>query len=158
MLILDVDGVLTDGRIVYDGSGEEFKSFHVRDGHGIVLAVRAGIVPAIITGRSSRAVARRAEELGIREVHQGVRDKVACYEDLRARHQLDDREIAFMGDDVVDLKLLRRVGFSAAPRDADPSVSSIVGFKSSFDGGKGAVRELIEFILRARGDWDRLLE
>ncbi len=151
MLVLDVDGVLSDGTIVYDDTGREWKTFYVRDGHGIVMARRAGIVPVIISGRDSRAVDQRAAELGIEHVHQGIRDKVACFRRILRSSGLGEEAAAFIGDDVVDLPLLRRVGLSAAPCDADSVVLAEVMFRCRRPGGRGAVRELIDFILTAQG-------
>ena len=110
MIILDVDGVLTDGSIILDNNGNEFKRFNVRDGHGVRMLIKAGIKAAIITGRRSEVVDRRAEELGITEVHQGVFNKVSVYEKILSKYNFKDEEIAFMGDDVVDIGILSRVG------------------------------------------------
>ena len=122
ILLLDVDGVLTDGRIILDNQGNELKAFHVRDGHGIKMAQRAGIIIGIVTGRSSEVVNVRARELGISEVHQGAREKIAVYESILERHGLKDAEAAYMGDDVVDLEIFARVGLAATVADADPAV------------------------------------
>src|SRR5512140_1762183 len=122
MLLLDVDGVLTDGSIIIDHQGNELKAFHVRDGLGIKMAQKAGITVGIITGRDSRVVSIRARELGIQEVHEGAHDKVAVYDSILARHGLIDSQVAYMGDDVVDLGILKRAGLAAAVADCDPSV------------------------------------
>jgi len=156
-IILDVDGVMTDGSIILDNHDNEYKSFHVRDGHAVKLAVRAGILTAIITGRRSQVVQRRAEELGIQEVHQKVHDKLAVYEELKRKYGFTDEEACYMGDDVVDLSLLRVVGLPATPSDADPAARDTALFVARSPGGRGAVRELIETVLRARGDWERLI-
>jgi len=156
LVVLDVDGVLTDGSIVL-GEGVELKRFHVRDGHGIRTAREAGLIPAVITGRRSGAVTRRMEELGVEEVHQGVKDKVAVYASLLSKYGLGDEHAAFMGDDVVDLPLLERVALPAAPADADGMVLERVRFVSALPGGRGAVRDLLERILRAQGLWERAL-
>lgn len=151
MLLLDVDGVLTDGRIILDNNGNELKAFHVRDGHGIKLAQRAGIIVGIITGRKAEVVNVRARELGIEEVHQGAKDKIAVYESLLAKYGFRDTEIAFIGDDIVDAGILRRVGFAACVADADPSVLALVDVRTKAEGGRGAVREVINLLLRGKG-------
>lgn len=151
MLLLDVDGVLTDGRIILDNQGNELKAFHVRDGHGIKLAQRAGIAVGIITGRKARVVNVRAKELGIKEVHQGAKEKILVYESLLSRHSLTDAQVAYVGDDVVDLDIMRRVGFAACVADADPSVVPVAHLVTRAEGGRGAVREVINFILESRG-------
>lgn len=153
LLILDVDGVLTDGRLVYGPTGEETKVFYVRDGHAIVAARAAGLDVAVISGRDSAAVTRRFEDLGVREIHQGVRDKVALLPDLCARRSIGPREVAFMGDDLQDLPLLTRVGLALAPADAVREVRRAAHWISRLRGGSGAVREAVEWLLRARGAW-----
>ncbi len=154
LVILDVDGVLTDGRIILDNTGNEFKSFHVRDGHGIKLLTKAGIKVAIITGRKSGVVERRAEELGITELYQGVFKKLSVYESLLQKYKCRDEEAAFMGDDIVDIELLKRAGFSAVPADADEGVKKWAVFISTKKGGRGAVREFVDVILKSSGLWD----
>ena len=151
MLLLDVDGVLTDGRIILDNQGNELKAFHVRDGHGIKLAQRAGIVIGIITGRSADVVNIRARELGITEIHQGAHDKIAVYESILDRYGLDDRAVAFVGDDIVDAGILRRVGLAVTVADADPAVLPLADLKTRASGGRGAVREVIDFLLTSQG-------
>ena len=154
LFLTDVDGVLTDGGIVYDAVGIETKRFHVRDGHGIKLLQRAGVAVGIITGRDSEVVAIRARELGIDIVRQGVQDKMAEWRKVLAGNGILPAETAYVGDDIVDLPLLRAVGFSAAPSDAEPYILDAVHFVSSRPGGHGAVREIVEFLLRSRGSWD----
>ena len=153
LLILDVDGVLTDGRLVYSPAGEETKVFYVRDGHAIVAARAAGLDVAVISGRSSPAVSRRLEDLGVREVHQGVRDKVALLPDLCGRRGVAPGDVAFMGDDLQDLPLLTRVGLALAPADAVREVRRVAHWISRLPGGSGAVREAVEWLLKARGAW-----
>jgi len=153
LLILDVDGVLTDGSIILDNEGNEFKAFHVRDGHGIKMLEKAGVKVAIITGRYSKVVDRRAKELGISDVYQGVFNKSVVYKELLERYRFNDEEVAFMGDDVVDIETLKRVGLPAVPADADEEVKRFARFISSKNGGRGAVREFIDFILKAKGLW-----
>ncbi|HSR69804.1 MAG TPA: HAD hydrolase family protein [Acidobacteriota bacterium] len=147
LLVLDVDGVLTDGRIGLTPQGQEIKFFSTKDGYGIGMAINAGIEVAFLTGRQSRAVSRRAEELGVRHVIQGARDKLALFQGLLRDLGLRARQAAAMGDDVPDLPVLRRAGFSAAPADAVEEVRSQVDWVSPSPGGYGAVRELVEHIL-----------
>ncbi|MGE5664441.1 MAG: KdsC family phosphatase [Deltaproteobacteria bacterium] len=154
LLLLDVDGVLTDGGIVYDDEGREIKRFHVRDGHGIKMLQRAGVAVGIITGRTSGVVAVRAKELGITVVRQGAMDKVAAWREIVASRGAAPEATAYAGDDIVDLPLMKSVGFAAAPADAEPYVIEAADFVSSRAGGHGAVREVAEFILRAGGRWD----
>jgi 3-deoxy-D-manno-octulosonate 8-phosphate phosphatase (KDO 8-P phosphatase) len=151
MLLMDVDGVMTDGRIVLDNQGVETKAFHVRDGRGIKLLQHAGVVIGIITGRSSEVVKIRCRELGITEVHQGAKDKLAVYEKILEKYGLQDDQIAYIGDDDVDISVFKRVGLAAAVADADPSVHAHVHLFTKAKGGSGAVRELINFILKSRG-------
>ena len=151
LLLLDVDGVLTDGRIILDNQGNELKAFHVRDGHGIKMAQRAGIVVGIITGRKSKVVAIRARELGIKEVHQGAKNKLDVYESILSKYGLRDDEVAYMGDDTVDLAIFKRAGLAAAVADADPSVKPHVDLIAKTEGGRGAVRELINLIMNSQG-------
>ncbi len=158
MIMMDVDGVLTDGRILYSADGAEIEAFSVRDGLGVRAAQRAGLLTAILTGRVSGAVARRAKELGIPEIHQGVSNKVETYETLLRRHGLTDEAVAYVGDDVNDLPLLARAGFSAAPADAADEVKAKVAYVAARGGGRGAVREVIELILKAQGKWELAME
>jgi 3-deoxy-D-manno-octulosonate 8-phosphate phosphatase (KDO 8-P phosphatase) len=154
LFLTDVDGVLTDGGIIYDAAGVETKRFDVRDGHGLKMLQRAGVAVGIITGRTSGVVAIRARELGIDIVRQGAKDKVTAWRDILAGSGFHPGETAYVGDDIVDLPLLRAVGFSAAPSDAEPYVLDAVHFVASRPGGRGAVREVVEFVLRSRGSWE----
>lgn len=154
LLILDVDGVMTDGSILLDNNGNEYKRFHVRDGHGIRMLDKAGIKTAIITGRRSKVVERRAEELAITDVHQGVYKKSEVYDGLLRKYGLKDENVAFMGDDTVDIELFRRAGMTAAPADAEDEVMKMAGFISDRNGGRGAVREFINLILKSSGLWN----
>jgi 3-deoxy-D-manno-octulosonate 8-phosphate phosphatase (KDO 8-P phosphatase) len=151
LLLLDVDGVLTNGTIILDNQGNELKAFHVRDGHGIKLAQRAGIVIGIITGRKSEVVNIRARELGIEEVHQGALKKIEIYESILAKYAVRDEETAYMGDDIVDVDIFRRAGIAVTVADADPSVRPYVDMITKNEGGRGAVREFINVILKSRG-------
>jgi 3-deoxy-D-manno-octulosonate 8-phosphate phosphatase (KDO 8-P phosphatase) len=157
LVVLDVDGVLTDGRIIYTDAGEEIKAFHVRDGHGLRMLQEAGLTVAIITGRRSLAVAHRAQNLGITHVYQGVRDKVAVLRQLQEELGLSPAATAVMGDDLVDLGMMAQAGLAAAVADAPPEVRQQAHWLSSLPGGQGAVRELAELLLKAQGHWDRLL-
>lgn len=157
LLVLDVDGVLTDGRIMISGEGELFKSFSVRDGLGIKLLQKAGIEVAILTGRTSSIVARRAEELGMRRVEQGKLDKLPTLRKMLEDMQLEPEALAYMGDDLPDLPCLRIAGLAATPADGNPDLRPFVDFVSAKPGGAGAVRELAERILKAQGKWDGLM-
>ena len=156
LFLTDVDGVLTDGGIVFDSDGREIKRFHVRDGHGIKMLQRAGVEVGIITGRTSEVVSVRARELGISIVRQGSTDKVATWREILAEKGLSPRETAYVGDDIVDLPLLREVGFSASVSDAEDYVRDAADFVSSRQGGRGAVREIIEFLLKSGGAWEKV--
>ncbi|MRR07435.1 MAG: phenylphosphate carboxylase subunit delta [Deltaproteobacteria bacterium] len=156
LLILDVDGVLTDGRIVFDSNGVESKFFNVKDGHGIKMLQRAGITVGIISGRESQVATNRAAELGIELVYQKSLDKMIPYRDILAKTGYSDHQVAFMGDDIIDLPLLRRVGFSAAPADAVSDVLSHVHFVTKNRGGWGAVREVCDLILKEQSAWESI--
>jgi 3-deoxy-D-manno-octulosonate 8-phosphate phosphatase (KDO 8-P phosphatase) len=157
LLLLDVDGVLTDGRILVHADGSESKQFSIRDGTGIVWAQREGIAVGLLSARRSAATAARAAQLGIRIVRQQAGDKLQMYKELLAAEGFDDAAVAFMGDDLLDLPVLGRVGLSAAPADAADDVRRRVDWVSHRSGGHGAARELVEIILRAQGLWDGLL-
>ena len=154
LLLLDVDGVMTDGRIIFDSNGVESKFFNVKDGHGIKLLQRTGIEVGIISGRESQVVANRAVELGISQVYQKSLDKLVPYRQMLEATGLVDEQVAFMGDDIIDIPLLRRVGFAAAPADAVAEVLPFAHFVSRNRGGWGAVRELCDLILKGQGSWD----
>lgn len=150
LFLLDVDGVMTDGGIYYTESGEEMKRFHTQDGYGLVKLQKAGVVVALLTGRYSRLVERRAKELGISEIYQNVEDKGMAYAAMKTRLRLTDRQIAYMGDDEPDLQVLRQVGFSAVPADAAEVVRREAHYVCKRKGGEGAVREVVDLILKAR--------
>lgn len=158
LLILDVDGVLTDGRIILDNTGNEYKAFHVRDGHGIRMLIKAGIKVAIITGRSSRVVEIRARELGITDIFQKCKDKVAAYSSMLDAYGLADAQVAFVGDDIVDAAVLARVGLPVVVADADPDVMRYGLLVTARKGGRGAVREVAGIILKAQGLWKGLVD
>lgn len=156
LFLVDVDGVLTDGGIVYDGGGREIKRFHVRDGHGIKMLQRAGVEVGIITGRTSDAVTVRARELGISLVRQGAWDKLDVWREILAEKGFSPTETAYVGDDIVDVPLMRQVGFAAAVADAESYVREAADYVSARAGGQGAVREIIEFVLRSSGAWEKV--
>lgn len=157
LAIFDVDGVLTDGRIIFDAHGTETKFFDVKDGHGIKLLMRSGIDAAIITARESKVVQLRADDLGISLVYQGMKDKKAALESISERTGLPVSAMAYMGDDIIDLPVIRRVGFSASVSDAVQEVREAVDYVAGKPGGKGAVRELAELILKVQGKWDDVM-
>ncbi len=153
LLVLDVDGVLTDGSLEYGTSGEETKRFFVQDGLALVAARRAGLSIAVVSGRASAAVTRRLSELGVTEVHQGVQDKLAAFESLIGRLKLKPGEVAVMGDDLPDLPLMKRAGLALAPANAVPEVRRAARWVSRRPGGAGAVRDAVEMLLKARKAW-----
>ena len=157
LLLFDVDGVLTDGKILLHADGSESKQFDIKDGTGIIWAQRAGLTVGLLSARTSAATAQRAAQLGITLVHQGVASKLESYEQIVDSLFLQDEQVAYMGDDVLDLPVLVRVGLATAPADAVEEVRSRVHWVSSAKGGQGAARDLIEVILRAQGRWDALV-
>jgi 3-deoxy-D-manno-octulosonate 8-phosphate phosphatase (KDO 8-P phosphatase) len=157
LLLLDCDGVLTDGGVTWSEDGIEQKTFHIRDGLGIKLWQQAGGQVGIVTGRSSRVVEWRARELGIDFVRQGVGDKLAVVADLVAAAGLGWEAVAYVGDDLPDLPVVSRVGLGVAVADACPELRAAAGLVTSLPGGQGAVRELIERLLKARGGWEELI-
>lgn len=157
MLLLDVDGVMTDGGIIYDGNGLETKVFNVKDGHGIKMLQRYGVEVGIISGRTSVVVDFRARELGIDLVYQGALKKLVCYDDVKLKTGLEDSQIAYIGDDIIDVPVMRRVGFAASPADALSEVRAAAHYVTSCGGGKGAVREVCDLILKGRGIWDEVV-
>lgn len=150
LVVLDVDGTLTDGGVYIDSLGGETKKFNIKDGAGIVLAENNGISFMIITGRSSACVENRAKELKIKYVFQGVKDKFSCLKAFLQDHAISPENVAYMGDDLNDLGCISYVGFSACPADAVSSVKNKVCFVSCYNGGCGAVRELCDLILEGR--------
>ena len=153
LLILDVDGVMTDGRIIMDDNGREIKQFDVRDGHGLKLLIRYGIGIVLLTGRKSAVVEHRARDLGIEEVYQGIWNKVEASEAILQKRNLRYDQVAFVGDDIVDIPLLRKVGFSVAVADAAEEVKRVVDYVTQKKGGRGAVREVCKIILLAQDKW-----
>ncbi len=153
LLLLDVDGILTDGRIIYSNDGQETKAFDVKDGHGLKLIQRAGIKVGIITGRQSQVVIKRAEELGVEFLYQGSRDKLEPYYEILQKTGFSDEQVAYVGDDVVDLPVLTRVGFAATVIDAVEDVKPYVHYVTERPGGRGAVREICDLILKQSDRW-----
>lgn len=156
VLFMDVDGVLTDGRIIIDDDGKETKNFNVRDGHGIKLLQRFGIDVVLLTGRKSEVVKHRARELGIKEVHQKVFNKKEVFIEVLQKNKLDSTEAAFIGDDIVDIPVLKAAGFSVAVADALDIVKKMVDYVAEKKGGGGAVREVCEMLLKAQGKWPEI--
>lgn len=152
LLILDVDGVLTDGRIIYDNFGNEIKCFNVYDGFGMTLLNRAGIKSVIITAKKTRIVERRAKDMHVAKVYSDY-EKLKVYEKVIKKFRVKDEEACFIGDDLIDLPVLKRVGLSVAPPEAIDEVKNLCHYITKKSGGKGAVRELIEIILRSKGLW-----
>ena len=155
-LLLDVDGVLTDGKLHFTSNGEEFKTFDVQDGHGIAMAQRAGLVIGFVSGRPSAATERRAADLGVTIVMQKATNKMEMVEQIKAQHGFRDEEIAFIGDELVDLSVLRRVGLAVAVPNAMDEVKKVVHYITRRKGGDGAVREVIEMILKAQDSWKKV--
>jgi 3-deoxy-D-manno-octulosonate 8-phosphate phosphatase (KDO 8-P phosphatase) len=158
LLLLDVDGVLTTGQVIYNDSGEETKVFDVRDGLGIRLLMEAGIKVGIITGRRSMALVHRCNNLGIPLLKDGIRDKAAALENILKETGLPASQTAFLGDDLPDLPVMRRVGVPIAVGDAHDMVKQVAAWTTRARGGRGAVREISERILKARGEWDALIQ
>jgi 3-deoxy-D-manno-octulosonate 8-phosphate phosphatase (KDO 8-P phosphatase) len=158
LLLFDVDGVLTDGKILLHPDGTESKQFDIKDGTGIVWAQRAGLKVGVLSARSSAATAQRAAQLGITIVHQGVASKVRAYDGILREQGLTDADVAYMGDDVLDLPVITRAGLSAAPSDAVEDVRTRVDYVSRACGGGGAARELVELVLKAQDRWEQLLD
>ncbi|MCD6153434.1 MAG: HAD-IIIA family hydrolase [Syntrophobacterales bacterium] len=153
-LMLDVDGVLTDGKIIIDDLGNETKHFNVRDGHGLKMLIRTGIQVVLITGRTSKVVEYRARELGIKEIYQGSKNKVENLEEILRKKRISGEQVAYVGDDIVDIPVFRRVGFSVAVEDASEYAKESADYITERKGGQGAVRELCEIILKIQGKWD----
>jgi 3-deoxy-D-manno-octulosonate 8-phosphate phosphatase (KDO 8-P phosphatase) len=158
LIILDVDGTMTDGKITYDSNGVESKSFDVKDGMIIAKAVANGIKVAIITGRSSKVVEQRAKELGIVDIYQGVSNKIKTLDELLEKYNYTYENIAYMGDDINDIPAMMRASYVGIPRDAVEEVEEFAHFRSKYKGGHGAVREFIENILKTNGIWDKIIE
>jgi 3-deoxy-D-manno-octulosonate 8-phosphate phosphatase (KDO 8-P phosphatase) len=158
LLILDVDGVMTDAKLFFDDRGREYKAFHARDGHGIKMLRQSGVEVAVISGRKSPAVALRMRQLGIERVYQGQEDKAAVLEELLQRLAVAPSQAAHVGDDLPDLPLMKRVGLAVAVRDAHFAVKERADWVTALPGGAGAVREVCDFILRAQGNLERAID
>jgi len=157
MLVLDVDGVLTDGKMILTAEGDELKHFNCKDGAGIKFLLRAGLDAAIITGRQSRVVEARAKELGIVHVYQNAKEKMPAFSDLLEKSGLAPERVAYMGDDLPDIPVMRAAGLAACPRDAVAEVKDCADIVTEAGGGDGAVREVIERILKAQQKWDGIM-
>jgi 3-deoxy-D-manno-octulosonate 8-phosphate phosphatase (KDO 8-P phosphatase) len=158
LLLMDCDGVLTDGRITLLENGDEEKSFHTRDGHGLVLLHRAGLQSGIISGRTSTLVERRARDLGIAYVRQGTWDKIKDFAEVLAEAGVEENEVAYVGDDVTDIPLMHRCGFAVAVSDATAETRAAAHYTTTLPGGFGAIREVCELILKAQGRWPELMQ
>jgi len=158
LLILDVDGVLTDNRLFYGDNGVEYKTFYTRDGHGMVMLQKSDVEIGIITGRKSQLVSNRMKDLKVKHVYQGVPDKLPTFTKLIEELGLELNEIAYVGDDILDLPILLRVGLAVTPLDGDNEVKSRVHHVSQHAGGHGCVREVCEIIMRAQGSWQQHMD
>lgn len=158
IIILDVDGTMTDGKITYDNNGTETKSFNVKDGMAIAQAIKYGIKVAIITGRTSKVVEHRATELGISDIYQGVGNKIATLDKLLKKYDYNYKNVAYMGDDINDIPAMMRADYVGITADAVLDIEEFAHFKSKYNGGYGAVREFIETILKANGIWSKIIE
>jgi 3-deoxy-D-manno-octulosonate 8-phosphate phosphatase (KDO 8-P phosphatase) len=157
LLLFDVDGVLTDGKILLHADGTESKQFDIRDGTGLVWAQKAGLLVGLLSARTSVATTQRAAQLGISLVRQGDASKLRAYDDILRQHGYEDGDVAYMGDDVLDIPIIERVGLSACPADASRDVRSRVDYVCRSGGGNGAARELVELVLKAQHRWQALL-
>ncbi|MCE9569743.1 MAG: phenylphosphate carboxylase subunit delta [Rhodocyclales bacterium] len=157
LVILDVDGVMTDGRIVIDDNGVESRNFDIKDGMGVVVMMMSGVEVAIITSKKSGAVRHRAEELKIKRFHEGIKKKTEPYEEMLKEMNITDAQVAYVGDDLVDLSMMKRVGLPIAVGDAVEDVKQHAAYVTKARGGYGAVREVAEMILKAQDKWDKIL-
>ncbi len=158
LLILDVDGVLTDGRLFFDDKGKEYKCFHARDGHGIKLLRQTGVEIAVISGRKSNSVSLRMKTLGVDYVYQGHENKIAAFNEIIQKLSVDADQVAHMGDDLLDLPIMTRVGLSIAVNDANDSVKEYADWCTKTSGGLGAVREVCDFIMKSQGTFEGVLK
>jgi len=158
LLILDVDGVLTDGRLFFDQQGNEYKCFHARDGHGLKLLKQAGVEIAVISGRSSASVALRMKNLGIEHVYQGHENKRMAFQEILQNLQLSPNQVAHVGDDLLDLPIMTQVGFAIAVQDANFAVKQYADWCTETLGGQGAVREVCDLIMQVQGSFDKVLQ
>ncbi|MGB6127333.1 MAG: HAD-IIIA family hydrolase [Psychrilyobacter sp.] len=158
IIILDVDGTMTDGKITYDNNGTETKSFNVKDGMAIAQAIKYGVKVAIITGRTSEIVEQRAIELGILDIYQGVGNKIATLDELLKKYDYKYKNVAYMGDDINDIPAMMRANYVGITADAVSDIDEFANFKSKYNGGYGAVREFVETILKANGIWRKIIQ
>ena len=157
-MIFDVDGVLTDGTLLYGPAGEELKAFSAHDGHGLKMLAASGVACALLSGRSSAAVTRRAAELGIKDVLQGIEDKLAVFQKITREKGLTFESTGYMGDELVDLPVLTRCGFACAPREAPEAVRARVHYVATAPAGRGAAREVCELVMRAQRTLEKALQ
>jgi 3-deoxy-D-manno-octulosonate 8-phosphate phosphatase (KDO 8-P phosphatase) len=157
LVILDVDGVMTDGHIIIDDNGVESRNFDIKDGMGVVVLMMSGVEVAIITSKKSVAVRHRAEELKIRRFHEGIKKKTEPYEEMLKEMNITDAQVCYVGDDLVDLSMMKRVGLPVAVADAVQDVKDRAEYVTQARGGRGAVREVAEMILKAQGKWEAIL-
>ncbi len=158
LLILDVDGVLTDGRLFFDDNGKEYKCFHARDGHGIKLLRQTGVEVAVISGRKSNSVTLRMQGLGVEHVYQGHENKRAAFAEILQLLNLTAEQVAYIGDDILDLPVMRQVGFAVAVQDANFAVKNYAHWQTQTCGGLGAVREVCDLIMQVQGSFDAVLQ
>ncbi|MGL5355510.1 MAG: KdsC family phosphatase [Cetobacterium sp.] len=157
LIVLDVDGTLTDGKLYISNSGDEMKAFSVKDGLGITQAISQGKEVAIITGKISEIVNKRSKELGIKEIHQGIKNKIATLDSILEKHNISYENVAYMGDDLIDLAVMKKCKLAGAPKDSVEEVLKISDFISTKNGGDGAVREFIEYILKKENLWENVV-
>ncbi|WP_025209624.1 KdsC family phosphatase [Hippea sp. KM1] len=158
LIIMDVDGVLTDGRIILDDNGVEYKFFDVKDGHIFHIIHNFGIKTAIVSGRYSEVTNIRAKQLGVEDVYQDVHNKMTAYGELKRKYNLNNDEIAYIGDDVIDIPPMIVSGFSACPSDAHQEVKKVSDYISPLPGGRGAVRDIVEYIMKQEGIWEEMMK
>lgn len=157
LIVLDVDGTLTDGKLYISNNGDEMKAFNVKDGLGITQAISLGKEVAIITGKTSLLVEKRSKELGIKEIHQGIKDKVGVLNSILEKYNIDYSNVAYMGDDLIDLAVMKKCKLTGCPKDSVDEILNISNFISTKNGGDGAVREFIEYILKSENLWQQIV-
>lgn len=157
LIVLDVDGTLTNGKLYVSNLGDEIKAFNVKDGLGITQAIAQGKEIAIITGKTSQIVTKRCQELGVKEIHQGIKNKIATLDTILEKYGISYNNVAYMGDDLIDLAVMKKCKLTGAPKDSVNEILSIADFISSKNGGDGAVREFIEYILKKENLWDNVV-
>ncbi|MGL4970918.1 MAG: KdsC family phosphatase [Cetobacterium sp.] len=157
LIVLDVDGTLTDGKLYISNSGDEMKAFNVKDGLGITQAIAQGKEVVIITGKTSDIVNKRCKELGIKEIHQGIKNKIATLDSILEKYNISYENVAYMGDDLIDLAVMKKCKLAASPKDSIQEILEISNFISTKNGGEGAVREFIEYILKKENLWQNVV-